>query len=220
MKIDIKHRTTSAVLFSATLDNNTVKKTLEIAVKEGAKLPCADLTSAKLSCADLFGADLSGAELSGADLSGAKLTGAKLSCADSSGAKLSGANLTGADLTGANLHYADLSGAKLSGANLTGADLSGAKLTGAKLSGANLTGARVCGSIINDSDKVILTLRWIVIVSSVTMRIGCKIYTHEKWRNFTDEQIAKMDENALTFWHENKETLLSACDAQNLTEGS
>ncbi len=150
MKIDIKHKTTSAVLFSATLDNNTVKKTLEIAVKEGA------------------------------------------------------------NLSGASLYYA----------NLAYANLSGAKLTGAKLSGANLTGARVCGSIINDSDKVILTLRWIVIVSSVTMRIGCKIYTHEKWRNFTDEQIAKMDENALTFWHENKETLLSACDAQNLTEGS
>ena len=190
MKIDIKHKIPIAVLFSATLDNNTVKKTLEIAVKEGA---------------NLTGADLSGADLSGADLSGANLSGANLS-----GANLSGADFSGADLTNANLSNADLSGAKLTGA----------KLTGAKLSGAKLTGAKLYGDIINDSDKVILTLRWIVIVSSVTMRIGCQKRAHEEWRNFTDEQISEMEWGALTFWRENKETLLSACDAQNLTERS
>ena len=209
MKIDIKHRTTSRVLFSATLDNNTVKKTLEVAVKEGTDLSGANLSDANLSGANLTGANLTGANLTGADLSRAHLSGANLSCAYLSVAYLSGANLTNTKLTDANLYGADLSGADLSGVDLSGVDLSG----------ANLSSAKLYGRIINDSDKVILTPRWIVIVSSVTMRVGCKIYTHEEWRNFTDEQISKMDENALIFWRENKELLLSACDAQNLTEG-
>ena len=199
MKIDIKHRTTSRVLFSATLDNNTVKKTLEIAVKEGTDLSGASLSSAKLSCADLTGANLTDADLTDADLRRANL---------------SGANLSDAYLSGANLAKT-----KLTDANLSGAKLADAKLSGANLINTKLTGAKLYGSIINDSDKVILTSRWIVIVSSVTMRIGCQKHTHEKWRNFTDEQISEMDENALTFWRSRKETLLSVCGAQNLTEG-
>jgi hypothetical protein len=122
---EIKHRISGSVLFS--LETETLKLTLEAAVKTGADLTGADLTGAYLRGADLTGADLTGAYLRGVDLRGADLTGAYLT----------GAYLTGADLTGA-----DLRGAYLRGADLTGADLTGADLTGAYLRGADLTGAK------------------------------------------------------------------------------
>jgi len=103
MNIQIKSRFTSAVLFEHDTENNSIRFTLELAIKSGA--------------------DLSGAYLSGADLSGANLSGANLSGANLSGANLSGANLSGAYLSGAYLSGADLSGAYLSGAYLSDAYL-------------------------------------------------------------------------------------------------
>ena len=95
--IEIKHKTTGAVLHTVDADN---------------------LRRADLRWADLREADLSGANLSGANLSWANLSGANLRRADLSGADLSGANLRWADLIGANLSWANLIGANLSGANL------------------------------------------------------------------------------------------------------
>ena len=104
--IKILNRFTDAIVYEATLKNNTILKTVERAVKEkvnlsGAYLRRADLSDAYLSGADLRRANLSGADLSGADLSDANLIGANLSDADLSDADLIGANLSGAYLKGA-----------------------------------------------------------------------------------------------------------------------
>ena len=96
------------VLFGLDKRNNTIKDTLEEAVKRGIEL----------SCAALFNANLCGANLSGAILLGANLRGAILRGANLNDAILSGANLLGANLWGANLRGADLLGANLLGANL------------------------------------------------------------------------------------------------------
>ena len=120
-KIEIKSRFSGKVIFS--VEANSLKIAVELAIKSEA--------------------DLSRANLSGANLSGANLYGAYLSRANLSGANLSGANLSGADLYGANLSGADLSGANLSGANLYEAYLYGANLSGANLYGANLSGANL-----------------------------------------------------------------------------
>jgi hypothetical protein len=112
---EIKNWVSGKILFS--LETESLKLTLEAAVKTGA-----DLTGADLRGADLRGADLRGADLRGADLRGAYLRGAYLT-----GAYLTGAYLTGADLRGAYLTGAYLTGADLRGADLTGADLTGAK---------------------------------------------------------------------------------------------
>ena len=125
-KIEIKNRWTNSILFEYEKENNTVKNTVEEAIKQGANLREADLGEADLRGADLEGADLRGADLRGADLRGADLEGADLGEAD-----LEGADLGEADLRGANLEGADLRGADLEGANLEGADLEGANLEGA-----------------------------------------------------------------------------------------
>ena len=78
MNIQIKSRFNAAVLFEHDCENNSIRITLELAIKSGANLSHADLSGANLSCANLSGANLSGANLSGAYLSGAYLSGAYL----------------------------------------------------------------------------------------------------------------------------------------------
>ena len=112
MKIEIKHRHTSNVIFTGSAEN-----------LRSANLRSANLSGADLSGADLYGANLSGANLYGANLYGANLYGANLSGADLQSANLQSAILRSADLYGANLRSADLSGANLQSANLSGADL-------------------------------------------------------------------------------------------------
>ena len=110
IKIEIKS-IFGKVLFEFSKDNNTLKETIEEAVKRGADLGGADLGGADLRGADLGGADLRGADLGGADLRGADLRGADLGGADLRGADLGGADLGGADLGGADLRGANLGGA-------------------------------------------------------------------------------------------------------------
>src|SRR3990167_4338990 len=89
MKFEIKNQYSGFVIFS--LETDSLKLCVEVAIKSGS-----DLSGAYLSWADLSGSDLSKANLSGSDLSGADLSGSDLS-----GADLSKANLSGSDLSGA-----------------------------------------------------------------------------------------------------------------------
>src|SRR3990167_7992211 len=101
MKFEIKNQYSGFVIFS--LETDSLKLCVEVAIKSGS-----DLSGAYLSWADLMGAvvskaDLGKAYLSWADLSGSDLSGAYLSWADLSGSDLSKANLSGSDLSGADL---------------------------------------------------------------------------------------------------------------------
>ena len=96
-KIEIKS-VFGKVLFSYEKEDNTIKETLEEAVKQGARLVRASLVRASLVSASLDGARLDGASLDYARLDGASLDGASLD----------GARLVGASLDYARLDYASL----------------------------------------------------------------------------------------------------------------
>ena len=66
------------IIFTHEKENNTVKDTLQEAVKSGADLYGANLRDANLYGANLYGANLRGADLRGANLRGADLYGANL----------------------------------------------------------------------------------------------------------------------------------------------
>ena len=78
IKIQIVSWLSGSILFEYESVDNTVKKTVEEAVKGDANLRDANLRDANLQGADLWGADLRGANLRGADLWGANLRGANL----------------------------------------------------------------------------------------------------------------------------------------------
>ena len=145
VKFEIKNKWTGSILFEYEKEDNTLKKTVEEAVRVGANLEGAYLGGANLEGANLVGAYLEGANLRGANLEGANLRGANLE----------GAYLRGANLEGANLEGAYLGGANLEGANLVGAYLEGANLEGAYLGGADLEGADLRGVYIYMSDSEI-----------------------------------------------------------------
>ena len=94
MKIQIKSRFDASVLFEHECEANTIKLTVEAAVKARAYL---------------VGAYLVGAYLAGANLEGAYLEGANLVGANLAGANLAGAYLEGAYLEGATYGIATLS---------------------------------------------------------------------------------------------------------------
>ena len=68
MNIQIKSRFNAAVLFEHDCENNSIRITLELAIKSRAYLSGANLSRANLSDANLSDAYLSGANLSGANL--------------------------------------------------------------------------------------------------------------------------------------------------------
>ena len=142
---------------------------------------------------------------------------ANLCEADLRGANLYGANLREADLRGANLYGANLDGADLRGADLRGADLRGADLDGANLRGADLRGADLDGEKITKTPLSIVSLRYGCLISDGFMRLGCKRFTHDKWLNFTDDEISRMDTGALEFWTQWKAPLLAMCAAHKPT---
>ena len=96
IKIQIKNRWTGSVLFEYEKENNSIKETVEQAMKTGANLGGADLRGADLGSANLGGAYLGSANLGGAYLGSADLGGAYLGSANLGGAYLGGAYLGGA----------------------------------------------------------------------------------------------------------------------------
>ena len=109
-----------SVSYELTKENNTIKDTIEEAVRSGVNLRYADLEGADLRGADLRCAKLHGANLRFANLENVILSDANLRCAD-----LSCANLSGVHFNNACLIDADLSDACLCGTDLAGADLRG-----------------------------------------------------------------------------------------------
>ena len=113
-----------------------------------------------------------------------------------------------ADLRGANLRGADLMDANLRGANLRGADLGGANLRDADLGDAK------------NAPLIIPTLRWLVCINGFGyMRIGCQNHKVEQWKAFTDQEISRMDSDALSFWNQYKVMLLAACETHVHSDG-
>ena len=215
MLIEIKSRFDSRVIFSHDCENNSIKLTVEAAVRIRANLDGVYLAGAYLDGANLAGAYLDGAYLDGANLDGANLVRANRARANLVRANLDGANLAGAYLDGANLARANLDGANLDGANLARANLVRANLDGANLDGANLDGANLAGAIYGIATLTkgilqILGLRWSVMIFDAHIKIGCEFHSTQEWIDFDDEKIAKMDSHAAEFWKKNRELILLA----------
>ena len=179
-QVQIKHRWSGAVLFTADIPDDT---------PSGMEMRVA------LENATRAGAYLAGANLAGANLVGANLADAYLVGADLTDAYLADAYLVGADLTDAYLARANLVGANLADANLAGANLAGAKWRN--------------GIVITKRPVQVYGLLWAVTILDAHMQIGCELHTLAEWSAFDDARIVQMDgREALRFWREHKDALL------------
>ena len=111
-------------------------------------------------------------------------------------------------LIDANLKGANLEGANLIGANLEGANLEGANLEGANLRDANLRDAN--GNLKELKNMQIET--YSISFTKDILQIGCKRFSHTEWKNFSDDEINKMDKQALSFWNKWKDFIFKAIE--------
>ena len=168
------------LIFEYECENNTIKKTVEEAVKEKIKLSFADLRSANLRYADLRSANLRYADLRYADLRSANLRYADLSYADLRSANLRYANLRSADLSYADLSYADLRSANLRSADLSSADLRFADLLHSALN--------------KETAWIPIFCKWSHSIIGDNIKIGCKTQSIIEWDIFfksTEEYSTK-----------------------------
>ena len=61
-------------------------------------------------------------------------------------------------------------------------------------------------------------LRWPVSTDGKSIQIGCQHHSVDEWRAFDDRVIAKMDEEALTFWKKYKLVVLGLAEVRRLME--
>ena len=116
--------------------------------------------------------------------------------------------LEDANLIGANLIDANLIGANLIGANLEGANLRGANLEDANLEDANLVNAN--GNLKELKNMQIET--YSISFTKDILQIGCKSFSHTEWKNFSDDEINKMDTQALSFWNKWQDFIFKAIE--------
>jgi len=161
--------------------------------KEGERL---DLSETDLSCVDLIDADLSHSSLIRVDLRYANF----------SHVNLTGADLNGTNLIGANFSRVNLKDAYLNHVNLTGANLSGAHFGNNKLNKCIGNGKEI---------KTIQTNRYWVVYTKDIMQIGCENHTIDKWFQFSDDRISKMDDDALEWWEVWKPILKQIIEEEN-----
>ena len=131
-------------------------------------------------------------------------------------ADLTGTYLSGADLRRADLRDADLSDADLRGAYLSSADLSSADFRRAYLSGADLSGADLWD--VTGNKKEIFTFqtnKYTVVIYQDRIQIGCKNFSQSEWFNFSDDEITKMDIEALDWWCTHKQHVKTWCEMVN-----
>ena len=139
--IEIKNWKTGKIIFSYTHKFNTVKITVEEAVKKGVSLVYADLSDSDLTYINLSNIDLSYVNLKNTNLRFANL---------------SGANLSNANLYHTNFKYVDLSYANLSNTDISFtyyfafADLNGTNLTNANLTNVDLVFTDISTTILDN----------------------------------------------------------------------
>lgn len=54
--------------------------------------------------------------------------------------------------------------------------------------------------------------RWPAYIQPTHTRIGCKYFSNDQWRNFSNEDISKMNRFALEYWNENKAIIFAIMD--------
>ena len=80
----------------------------------------------------------------------------------------------------------------------------------ADLQSANLQSADLQKTLFENDIPIIINTEFYNIVKCKDfIKIGCKRYSKEEWANFTDEEINRMDSNALKFWKKYKKFILT-----------
>ena len=138
-------------------------------------------------------------------------------------AKLKSAQFCHADLDFADFNQAILTDTQLIESSLNDAEFDGATLGHTDFFKSDLRNIRFgCADIktamlwdVLGDNKHIITLqtpKYTVNYTAEHIQIGCKKFTHDEWKNFTDEEIDDMAAGALRWWRKHKEWLFATIE--------
>jgi len=164
-------------LYSHTCEDNTIKITLEKAVKEEV--------------------DLTGIKLSEVNLTCLYLRGAKFKDADLWGCNLSGSDLRDADLRNTNLCNAKMNACLLLNADLSNSLATNISLNGANFEGANLKNIGLCMATLSNCKKLHYATCSFSGLGEEESRLNCVVINGEPM--FFDENYKGTEEQFLAF---------------------
>ena len=199
----------------------------------GAIFTSVDLSKANFSGANLSRAIMTDCELFEANFSHANMTHANLNRSRAGNADFSNANMAMVVASIADFKHAIFDNANLSKSNLyrsnfqsvvfNNTNLDTTQFTCANLTEANLMKSDIRRTVFDYTvldctvlPKKLLCLynyEWFISVCDDMLRIGCKCYSIEEWRNFDGNEIIDMDDYAIEFWEEFKEEILAIATA-------
>ena len=122
--------------------------------------------------------------------------------------------LTLIDFIACRLYNCDLSTAVFKDVKMSIVELLDCNMTGVDLTGIHFYRTQVD----NDWLKIIDDLRhWLVCYTDKHLTIGCQRHTIAEWQAFDDWYIDSMDERALAWWINNKDTIMSTITSNPAT---
>ena len=128
---------------------------------------------------------------------------------------LSGTDLSWVDLRNTDLRNADLIGADLRCADLRNADLRNADLRNADLTWTDLRWVNLSGTLGDGVEIKSLNIgTYPITYTKDIVNIGCESHTLEEWKAFDDEEIKKMDSQALAWWKLNRDIVISLVERE------
>ena len=151
--------------------------------------------------ANFSSADFRGANFSSADFRGANFRGADFRGADFRGVDFRDVDFRDVDFRGANFRYAHFRGANFSSADFRGANFSSADFSISKHQ-YKIGNMREWHSMQLDTYEIGFNNRLLC--------IGCQQHTIKEWKNFTDDEISKLDDYALEWWNKWKEHIFKS----------
>jgi hypothetical protein len=76
-----------------------------------------------------------------------------------------------------------------------------------------LYGADLRGEKLTKNPVFINGLLWPVTITTHHIQIGCQVHAVGKWREFSDDEVSEMSDQALVFWNVYKSIILALADA-------
>jgi carbonic anhydrase/acetyltransferase-like protein (isoleucine patch superfamily) len=68
--------------------------------------------------------------------------------------------------------------------------------------------AEVCAGSLTKNAINIVGMLWNITITTIHIKIGCRLHTYTEWSEFNDSQISLMDDKALDFWRKMKKLIL------------
>lgn len=152
--------------------------------------------------------------LSDVFLSNVNLSGALFFEVDLTSTMMTNMDLSNAYFYRSKLEFATLSNSNLDDCYFYTCDLSNAYLTNTIITKPNFLCCNLANiNLLKTNLKIYHSGLWAAFIGPLYTRIGCKIYSNEQWKHFSDQEIYLLANDALPYWNKNKKIIFELMES-------